>query len=42
LQNNNLVYLLNDEVIKRVVDFSPRELVVKLHNPTFFKIHNCK
>jgi hypothetical protein len=42
LQNNNLVYLLNDEVIKRVVDFSPRELVVKLHNPTFFKIHNYK
>jgi hypothetical protein len=42
LQNNNLVYLLNDEVIKRVVNFSPRELVVKLQSPTFFKIHNYK
>jgi hypothetical protein len=42
LHNNNIVYLLNDEVIKRVADFSPRELVVKLHNPTFFKIHNYK
>jgi hypothetical protein len=42
LQNNNVVYLQNGEVIKRVIDFSPKELVIKLGKPTFFKIHNCK
>jgi predicted metalloenzyme YecM len=42
LQNNNVVYLLNGEVFKRVDDFSPRELVVKHRSPIFFKIHNCK
>jgi hypothetical protein len=42
LQNNNLVYLLNDEIIKKVIDFNPRDLVVKVRSPTFFKIHNCK
>jgi hypothetical protein len=42
LQNNNVVYLLNGEVLKRVDDFSPRILVVKPQSPTFFKIHNCK
>jgi hypothetical protein len=40
LQNNNVVYLLNGEVFKRVNDFSPRELVVKHRSPIFFKIHN--
>jgi hypothetical protein len=42
LQNNNVVYLLNGEVLKRVDDFSPRILVVKPQSPIFFKIHNCK
>jgi hypothetical protein len=42
LQNNNVVYLLNGEVFKRVDEFSPRELVVKHRSPIFFKIHNCK
>jgi hypothetical protein len=42
LQNNNIVYLLNGEVFKRVDEFSPRELVVKHRSPIFFKIHNCK
>jgi hypothetical protein len=42
LQNNNLVYLLNGEVFKRINDFSPRELVVVHRSPIFFKIHNCK
>jgi hypothetical protein len=36
LQNNNVVYLQNGEVIKRVIDFSPKELVIKLGNPIFF------
>jgi hypothetical protein len=40
LQNNNVVYLQNGEVIKRVIDFSPKELVIKLRKPTFIKIHN--
>jgi hypothetical protein len=42
LQNNNVVYLLNGRIIKKVFDFSPRELVVKHRSPIFFKIHNCK
>jgi hypothetical protein len=42
LQNNNIVYLLNGEVLKRVDEFSPRELVIKHRSPTFFKIHNYK
>jgi hypothetical protein len=42
LQNNNVVYLLNGEVLKRVDDFSPRILVVKHQSPFFFKIHNYK
>jgi hypothetical protein len=42
LQNNNVVYLLNGKVIKKVIDFSPKELVIKLRKPTFIKIHNCK
>jgi hypothetical protein len=40
LQNNNVVYLLNGRIIKKVFDFSPRELVVKHRSPIFFKIHN--
>jgi hypothetical protein len=42
LQNNNVVYLLNGKVVKRVIDFSPKELVIKPRKPTFLKIHNCK
>jgi hypothetical protein len=42
LQNNNVFYLENDEVIRTAPDFKPYEIVVKTKNETFWKIHKCK
>jgi hypothetical protein len=42
LQNNNVFYLENDEVIRTTPDFKPYEIVVKTKNETFWKIHKCK
>jgi hypothetical protein len=39
LQNNNVFYLENDEVIRTTPDFKPYEIVVKTKNETYWKIH---
>jgi hypothetical protein len=42
LQNNNVLYLEDDEVIRTTTDFKPYEIVVETTNETFWKIHKCK
>jgi hypothetical protein len=42
LQNNNVWYLENDEVITTTTDFKPSNIFVTTKNETFWKIHKCK